>query len=450
MIEAPTDTAFTFNDMSFGGMFRIPMLVHYQTGSHSTVTISGGKWSACESLGALFNNVAEQTACNFTGGLLVGALPFPSSGVAKLEWRGTTLGSFMAAANSTPSTTNYMMRTRVGITARTTYNQSIQGFVDTLNSKEWDFLTGPQNSFILMTNIAYAPTGPAFPSCDNMTFTYKAAQQTAGYGLAVGSLLVHAPTGTLFVVESVGAPGPDYAISTRQLNNMVVDTTGACVTNTISDVTLAGTTNIINTMAVIPSNAEYGNFTAGSNTITNVSNGSGFGGDLASYFAIGDRIWTYPTNETSLNWPYPNNTTLTTVTAANPGTLVMSGNATLTGRFPIFPFPVQSGLNQSFMTAGAKPTATGAGAPTCAAGAVAGGSLAGTVTLTAACAATNTLALTAMPTTTTGYSCVATDRTTPAALLQQTATTTTGVTFTFSGTTTGATDVIQFGPCFGY
>jgi hypothetical protein len=101
----------------------------------------------------------------------------------------------------------------------------------------------------------------------------------------------------------------------------------------------------------------------------------------------------------------------------------------------------------AIVSKGTKPTATGSGG-TCAAGTVAGGAIAGTVTLTAVCASTNTLALTDMPAVTTGYVCDAADRTNGALNLVQTATTTTGATFTFNATT-GATDVIQF-KCMGY
>jgi len=104
-------------------------------------------------------------------------------------------------------------------------------------------------------------------------------------------------------------------------------------------------------------------------------------------------------------------------------------------------------FSSAIISAGTPPTATGSGG-TCAAGAVAGGALVGTVTLTAVCASTNTLALTGMPAVTTGYVCDAADRTNGALNLVQTATTTTGATFTFNATT-GATDVIQF-KCMGY
>jgi hypothetical protein len=93
------------------------------------------------------------------------------------------------------------------------------------------------------------------------------------------------------------------------------------------------------------------------------------------------------------------------------------------------------------------PTSVFAGG-TCAGGSLAGGATAGTATLTGACAATNTWTLSVMPTAPTGYSCDADDRTTPAALVQQTSTSATTAVFTFSGTT-GATDVLQY-KCVAY
>lgn len=112
-------------------------------------------------------------------------------------------------------------------------------------------------------------------------------------------------------------------------------------------------------------------------------------------------------------------------------------------------FSATQTFSSGVISEGTKPTVTGAGG-TCAAGTVTGGALVGTVALTGVCAATNTLALTSMPAATTGYVCDAADRTQGVVNLVQTATTTTGATFTFiTGASTGATDVIQF-KCLGY
>jgi hypothetical protein len=112
---------------------------------------------------------------------------------------------------------------------------------------------------------------------------------------------------------------------------------------------------------------------------------------------------------------------------------------------PSLPTPISMKNNigvQAIIAQGTKPTAAGSGG-TCATGAVAGGAIGGTVTLTGACAATNTIALSGLPAVPTGYICHASDRTTPAIQLVENATTTTSVTFDVLGTT-GGTDVIQF------
>jgi hypothetical protein len=96
----------------------------------------------------------------------------------------------------------------------------------------------------------------------------------------------------------------------------------------------------------------------------------------------------------------------------------------------------------TYIAAGTHPTATGSGG-TCA-GAATGGASVGIITLTGACAAGNTIALSSLPTVPTGYVCTANNRTTPANLVNETSSTVTGATFTIAGTTSGSTDVIQF------
>ena len=99
-------------------------------------------------------------------------------------------------------------------------------------------------------------------------------------------------------------------------------------------------------------------------------------------------------------------------------------------------------------SSGSVPTAAGAGG-TCATGAIAGGANAGTVTLTAACAATNTITLTFKTAAATGWACFAGNRNVPANLIQETSTSTTTAVLTAAGTTSGATDVIQYA-CTAY
>ena len=106
-----------------------------------------------------------------------------------------------------------------------------------------------------------------------------------------------------------------------------------------------------------------------------------------------------------------------------------------------------SAIARSLISSGAVPTVVLAGG-TCAGTVIAGGSTAGTVTLTGACVTTNTMTLSVMPTAPTGYSCDAVDRTLGVSDLGETSTSTTGAVFTF-GSTTGATDVIQY-KCIAY
>lgn len=115
-------------------------------------------------------------------------------------------------------------------------------------------------------------------------------------------------------------------------------------------------------------------------------------------------------------------------------------NTNLTVSYNIF---AKAGI----VSQGVKPTITGAGG-TCAAGTVTGGAIAGTVALTGNCVSGNTLALTGMPASTTGYACDATDRTAKAVTLVETTTTTTSVTFEFIANSNSA-NVIQF-KCIGY
>lgn len=99
-------------------------------------------------------------------------------------------------------------------------------------------------------------------------------------------------------------------------------------------------------------------------------------------------------------------------------------------------------------SSGSQPTAAGSGGA-CTTGAIAGGANAGTITLTAACAATNTITLTFKTASATGWACFANDRGSATTLLNETTTTTTTAVLTVTGIASGATDVIQYA-CTGY
>jgi hypothetical protein len=122
--------------------------------------------------------------------------------------------------------------------------------------------------------------------------------------------------------------------------------------------------------------------------------------------------------------------------------LTLKGSATTTNN------PGRILVAGQIESSGSVPTAAGSGG-TCATGAIAGGANAGTVTLTAACAATDTVTLTFKTAAATGWSCFAMNRNTPANLMQETSTSTTTAVLAAAGTTSGATDVIQY-DCTAY
>jgi hypothetical protein len=123
--------------------------------------------------------------------------------------------------------------------------------------------------------------------------------------------------------------------------------------------------------------------------------------------------------------------------------LTLKGSATTTNN------PGRILVAGQIESSGSVPTAAGSGGGGCTTGAVAGGANAGTVTLTAACPAADTVTLTFKTAAATGWSCFAMNRNTPANLMQETSTSTTTAVFTAAGTTSGATDVIQYA-CTAY
>lgn len=122
--------------------------------------------------------------------------------------------------------------------------------------------------------------------------------------------------------------------------------------------------------------------------------------------------------------------------------LTLKGSATTTNN------PGRVLVAGQIESSGSPPTAAGSGG-TCATDGIAGGANAGTVTLSAACAATNTITLTFKTASATGWSCFANDRGSATTLINETSTTTTTAVLTVSGVTSGATDVIQYA-CTAY
>lgn len=79
-----------------------------------------------------------------------------------------------------------------------------------------------------------------------------------------------------------------------------------------------------------------------------------------------------------------------------------------------------------------------------------GGNTNGTISSSAICAGASTITLTFAFTAPTGWNCAMVDRTTATALIRETGTTPTVVTFTVGAVATAANDVLQYGPCGAY
>jgi hypothetical protein len=245
------------------------------------------------------------------------------------------------------------------------------------NLRRWnEFAAGPLNGNLQLATAGYTGSFPPMfgtaPNCDVLTFSLLNAFQAANSqptNVNTGDILYYTGDGTFFVVTQVAATtGGAYPITAMQMNNMVVNgSTGACITNNISDPTLTGATTVIHAAGtnyndvvpigagtpgniIIPSNVFFGDFIAGSTTVQNIStNGpAAAASNLATFVNPGDVAWGYfNTNDPTLNWPYTSGMTkFATVTNGTPGTATLSSAPLLTGRYPLLPLPVV-GLGQN-------------------------------------------------------------------------------------------------------
>jgi len=326
---------------------RIDTLI-YGTGS---ATIDGGDFQGGFSLGSLFNLASVQHALNYTGGVFIGGpMTYPSANHGTLKWLSPTNASYMTTPNSV-DTQQGMGPDAAFVGWRGQFTQATTGFFDTLNHRRWTFALGPIGQIVGLTaGQSYVSVAATFTGCDTMTYTYVGAYQGSvnpAYNLALGDMLYHENTGTIFVVTAVdSADGSgNYPVTTRQMNNMNVNpNTLACVSNNINDPLVSGNVTIVHTsVRNIPQYVSFGTFTSGSVSVTNVQHGGNDGSDLTKFIIPGDRIWSYPTQDAYLQWPYPPAVTIASVTNGLPGNLTLSSNATQSGIFPILPLPVIGG-----------------------------------------------------------------------------------------------------------
>jgi hypothetical protein len=455
MLDVAAGGSFRFIDGQFGGSYRIQTLVHYISGG-GTVEINNTRMLGGIAVGSLMGGAgaAGQNALNYTGGLLAGALTYPTSDFPnRLIWNGQSSAGFMSSptAATVLSQTSWTKYPVVGVLSRALWSQAMEGFTDALDFKTWKFTRGPGNQTIGMTSGSWT-SALTSASCDTWTGQWSVGQQNSQNGnLQLGDMFYHQATGTIWDVEVIGSPSPtNIPITLRQQNNMVTDVNGNCVTNNLGTTMPAGNSLQIHVAAAIPGQVFYCDFAAGNVNLTNCSRGDGNGTQMTSVLAAGDKFWSSTFDDTALQWPFSANASISSVTNGSPGSMVLSNvnSGTKSGRFPILPFPTDANIGEVKNTIAAKPTPSASGGTCAVAGAQTGNQVTGTVALSGACAASNTITLTFLISATatggTAWQCgQLTDRTAPTILFPQTSQSATTAVFTAQGTS-GAADVLGF------
>jgi hypothetical protein len=252
MIEAGTGgLSIRLDDCKIAGGSRITTLVHYPSAA-GTVTVNGGVLNGGTNVGTLMGTTGSQNAVNYTGGYFAGASVFPNSTngyTSQLAWQGQS-----SATNMTTPTVSSPGLTQAGWTAypvlsaaRQNLTQAMQGFYDGAGDfKYWPFLRGAPTLNADLTSNTFFPTAGVpltLATCDTWTGQWAASQQGTQNGqLSPGDIFYHLPTGTILVVESIGAPNPThYPVILRQHNNMSVNAlqtggTAACTVNNLGSV----------------------------------------------------------------------------------------------------------------------------------------------------------------------------------------------------------------------
>ncbi len=338
----------TFNGSQFSGGSRIANLID----GKGYLFINGGFFS-----GAVLNNTSNALiqATNYCGGMLFGDVRFSGNQRNFLEVRNFQGSSFTAISGGVATEIlddefNFF-NSNIGIQTRIPMTQCGKNYTDTFG-RRWRLNVTPEINFL---GVGAFNSGPTY-SNDQMSFGWDDSLQTAANvmeNFAVGDMLYHIATKTLFVVTNIGAKvGSTWPITTIQQNNLKVNAAGTFVKNINPDPTLAsGAFVIIKTGAVIPSVLEYGTFTSGSPNVTSISDGSGTS-HMANNYVNGDIFFGLPGSlpgtapyllgsATPGSWPIAPGSTLSAVTDGTPGTLTLSKNALSTGVFPLFPYELR-------------------------------------------------------------------------------------------------------------
>jgi hypothetical protein len=289
---------------------------------------------------------AEQQAMNYTGGMLIGAPKFNTLQLDNSSFVGESMWTYFAPPTATFAS-QPMTETIGGSDARPRIpmTQAARRFIDIQQHLTWRMAV-PAPALISMDRTDEVIANSLSYAGDMMSFTYaKAIFNHPQYNLAVGDLLYHFSTGTIFLVTDIGPPDPsgNVPIKTVQQNNIIVDALPGnnFKSNTNPHPELLGYTLIIRTGVTLPNQLAFGTFTKGTTDVVNVSRGDGYGADLAKYYANGDYVFALPFPAHGfLKWPMQSGTKLSGVTNGSPGSLQLSKPSLETGVFPIFPYPL--------------------------------------------------------------------------------------------------------------
>jgi hypothetical protein len=341
LLESSVYNSIVFQNCSINGSSRLTTLVH----GVSEVTIDGGNIESSRWLSGQGGSYAYARAVNYTGGMLLGGgsvAPAFRTLLPRIRVQALVKGTYIDPTSFTWQDWPISADVQFAANSRAPLTQFATGFVDT-QGKPWRFGRLPEAQLLVLSDSSYAAVAPTI-SGDILKFEY-AAVYTAAYPAHVGDILYHIPTGTIFIITAVGAPdaahGNALPITARQMNNLTIHNDGSFATNMLTDTTLSGYTNLMNCSIELPRQVEFGTFTAGSKVVSNVSRGDEYGADISTFYKVGDRFAGYAYNDAYLNWPTGADNSIASVTNGSPGSMTLSSNALASGRFPIYPLPIQ-------------------------------------------------------------------------------------------------------------
>lgn len=341
LLESSVYNSIVFRNCSINASSRLTTLIH----GLSEIAIDGGNIESARWLSGQGGSYAYARAVNYTGGLLLGGgsvAPTNPTLEPLIRIEALVKGTYIDPTNFAWQDWPISADIQFAGESRAPLTQFATGFVDT-QGRHWRFGRVPGAQLLVLSDSSFAPVAPTL-SGDTLKFEY-ASSYNAAYPAHVGDILYHIPTGTIFIITAIGAPdashGKALPITARQMNNITIHDDGSFATNTLADTALSGYTNLINCSIDLPHQVEFGTFTAGSKAVSNVSRGDGYGVGISNFYKNGDRFIGYVYNDAYLNWPTGAGNAIDSITEGSPGSITLSSDALTSGRFPIYPLPIQ-------------------------------------------------------------------------------------------------------------